>query len=133
MDFLKAESNTASSLNTAELQDTRTILSYIRGTARGASVSDQIAAIQLEQLLVAEPHKLPKLLINNTEFILEEWLHKKLPRSSWIFKHFCVLEKLESNMKGKKGTYLQCIPCNQKSKVKLFTGMTITSAYLPPK
>ena len=57
MDSFEAESDAASSLNTAESHDARSILSYIRGTAavRGASIADQIAAIQPEQLLVAEP------------------------------------------------------------------------------
>ena len=129
MDSFESESETGSFLNTAKSQDARSILSYIRGTvaARGASVADQIAAIQPEQLLVAEPRELPKIRVNNADFILEEWLHKKLPRSSWIFKYFRVLEKLESDVKGKEGTYLQCVLCDQKSKVKLFTGTSTTS------
>ena len=107
------------------------ILSHIcrSAPARGGyvSVADQIAAILPEQLAVAEVENLPKVRIDNSDYVLENWLHKRQKRSGAIFKHFLVLEKLESDLKGKKGPCMLCIHCDRKSKAKIFAGISPTS------
>ena len=49
------------------------------------SVADQIAAILPGQLAVAEVENLPKIRIDNSDYVLEDWLHKRQKRSGAIF------------------------------------------------
>jgi len=124
VDTFKMADEVAPSETAAATTGQSTTFSALRRSRTLAKqIEDLTAAVDFDTLSSTDLSAWPKLALHGKEYILEDWLHKKRSRTSWIAEHGWFL--LQVNNNKKEGRSWACRICSQ-----LFNGAATSSPAL---